>query len=206
MVTKKELRKALDLISLHWGRQNNCFDKRSNFIYRVETVDECLQEAQKLGIDENYVLHRWYNFHTSTRCEELFVKHGAIKENDPYNHDIDIYIDDIPYDVKLTVYPAKLEKEGIFFDLNTRTGKNSLIRWMYDNQSQEGRKHLKNRLFLVCNAESDYEKLALKCEFDIIEEKIRNYFRFLEDFEPNQIVIEDKGKEYDVYSEIISIE
>ena len=206
MVTKNELRKALNFISLHWGRQNNYSDKRSNFIYRVETVDECLQKAQELGMDENYVLHRWYNFHTSTFCEWLFVKHGAIKENDPYNHDIDIYIDDIPYDVKLTVYPAKLEKEGIFFDLNTREGKNSLIRWMYDNQSQEGRKHLKNRLFLVCNAESDYEKLALKCEFDIIEENIRNYFLFLEDFEPNQIIIEDKGKEYDVYSEIISIE
>ena len=206
MVTKNELRKALDLISLHWGRQNNCFDKRSNFIYRVETVDECLQEARELGIDENYVLHRWYNFHTSTRCEELFVKHGAIKEQDPYNHDIDIYIDEIPYDVKLTVYPAKLEREGILLDLNTREGKNSLIRWMYKNQSQEGRKHLKNRLFLVCNAESDFEKLALKCEFDIIEEKIYNYFRYLEEFEPNRIIIEDNGKEYAVYSEIISIE
>ncbi len=65
MATQEELKKALSLISLEWGRQNNRFDKRSNFIYRVETVDECLQKAREMAIDENYVLHRWYNYQTS---------------------------------------------------------------------------------------------------------------------------------------------
>ena len=51
MATQEELKKALSLISLEWGRQNNRFDKRSNFIYRVETVDECLQKAREMAID-----------------------------------------------------------------------------------------------------------------------------------------------------------
>lgn len=205
MVTKQELHKALSLISAQWTRQNNIFDRRSKFIYYTETVDECLLRARKINIDENYVLHRWYNFHTSVYCEYLFVKHGAEKEDDEYHHDIDIYIDGIPYDVKLTVYPAKLERENIFLDLNCREGKNELIQWMYENQSQEGRKHLKNRIFIVCNGESAEEKMAKKSDFDTIEQKIVNYFRFLRSNEPNQLIIKDNRKEYAVYSEIISI-
>lgn len=206
MVTKQELHKALSLLSFKWNRQNNIYDRRSNFIYYTETVDDCVSKASEMGIDKNYVLHRWYNYHTSKYCENLFVKHGAKKETNTFHHDIDIYIDDIPYDVKLTVYPAKLERENIFIDLNNREGKNELIQWMYKNQSQEGRKHLKNRIFIVCNGEDDKEKLAKKSDFDTIEQKIVNYFIFLMSNEPNQLIIEDNGKEYAVYSEIISVE
>lgn len=203
--SQRELQKALNLIRENWGRQNNANDRRSNFIYQVQTVDECLRRAQVLGIDSNYVLHRWYNFHTSTKCEEIFVEHGAIKEQDPYNHDIDIYIDDIPYDVKLTVYPAKLENEGVFIDLNSRNGKNDLIQWFYSNQSQEGRKHLKNRIFIVCNGDTAFEKMAKKCDFETIDKAIRNYFNYLLSNAPNQLVIEDSGRQFEVYSEIINI-
>lgn len=206
MVTKQELHKALSLLSSKWNRQNNIYDRRSNFIYYTETVDDCVSKASEMGIDKNYVLHRWYNYHTSKYCENLFVKHGAKKETNTFHHDIDIYIDDIPYDVKLTVYPAKLERENIFIDLNNRESKNELIQWMYKNQSQEGRKHLKNRIFIVCNGEDDKEKLAKKSDFDTIEQKIVNYFIFLMSNEPNQLIIEDNGKEYAVYSEIISVE
>ena len=206
MVTKEELHKALSLLSSQWNRQNNIYDRRSNFIYNTETVDECLLKAHEMGIDENYVLHRWYNFHTSVYCEYLFVKHGAKKEYNTFHHDIDIYIEGIPYDVKLTVYPARLENEEIFLDLNSRAGKNVLIQWMYENQSQEGRKHLKNRIFIVCNGESSEDKLAKKSDFDTIEKKIVKYFEFLRTNEPNRLIIEDDGKEYAVYSEIISIE
>ena len=206
MATQEELKKALSLISLEWLRQNNRFDKRSNFIYRVETVDECLQKAREMAIDENYVLHRWYNYQTSIYCEGLFVKYGAQKEKQLYNHDIDIYINEIPYDVKLTVYPAKLKRSGEILNLHNRDDKNTLIRWMYANQSQEGRKHLKNRMFIVCNGENTYQNLALKSDFDIIETRISGYFHFLENNEPNKLVIQDAGQEYEVYSDIISIE
>lgn len=206
MVTQAELKKALEIIATEWGRQNNRYDRRSNFIYRVDTVDECLRKAQEFGIDENYVLHRWYNFQTSIYCESLFVKYGARKEKNSFNHDVDIYINDIPYDVKLTVYPAKLKRENTILDLHNQEDKNTLIRWMYTNQSQEGRKHLKNRMFIVCNGKDASQNLALKSAFDIIEPKVENYFRFLENNEPNKLVIQDSGNEYTVYSDIISVE
>ncbi len=136
----------------------------------------------------------------------MFVKYGAQKEKQLYNHDIDIYINEIPYDVKLTVYPAKLKRSGEILNLHNRDDKNTLIRWMYANQSQEGRKHLKNRMFIVCNGENTYQNLALKSDFDIIETRISGYFHFLENNEPNKLVIQDAGQEYEVYSDIISIE
>lgn len=206
MVSKQELHKAWSLLSSEWKRQNNVSDKRSNFIYYTETVDECLAKAREMGIDENYVLHRWYNYHTSIYCEHLFVKHGAEKEENKFHHDIDIYINGIPYDVKLTVYPAKLERDNILLDLNSREGKNELIQWMYSNQSQEGRKHLMNRLFIVCSGKDTKEKLAKKSDFDTIEQKIENYFVFLKSNEPNKLIIKDNGSESSVYSEIINID
>lgn len=206
MVTQAELKKALEIIVTEWSRQNNRYDRRSNFIYYVDTVDECLQRAREIGIDENYVLHRWYNFQTSIYCEYLFVKYGARKEKQPYNHDVDIYINDIPYDVKLTVYPAELKRENTILDLHKQEDKNTLVRWMYANQSQEGRKHLKNRMFVVCNGENAYQNLVLKSAFDLIEPEIQNYFHFLEHNEPNKLVIQDAGKDYTVYSDIICVE
>lgn len=35
------------------------------------------------------------------------VNYGAVHEKDKYNHDVDVYIDGIPFDVKLIVYLAK---------------------------------------------------------------------------------------------------
>lgn len=104
------------------------------------------------------------------------------------------------------MYPAKLKRSGEILNLHNRDDKNTLIRWMYANQSQEGRKHLKNRMFIVCNGENTYQNLALKSDFDIIETRISGYFHFLENNEPNKLVIQDAGQEYEVYSDIISIE
>ena len=77
---ENELKKALKYISADWKMQNNYQDYRSNFIYKVKTVDECVQLAKENNIDISYVLHRWYNFNTSIYCESLFVEYGAVKE------------------------------------------------------------------------------------------------------------------------------
>lgn len=70
---------------------------------------------------------------TSITCGYLFCEFGAIHEKDIHNNDVDIYINGISFDVKLTVYPAKLSKRPS--DLMTREGKNSMIQWYYAKQS-----------------------------------------------------------------------
>ena len=148
---ENDLKQALLLIDSNWSMQNNFYDKRTNFIYSCETLSECLSKIDSLGVDKNYALHRWYTYKTSVEVEYIFCDYGAVHETDKYNHDVDIFIENIPFDVKLTVYPKALSSRP--YDLNSRDGKNDMIRWFYEHQSQEGRKQILNRLYVVCDGE-----------------------------------------------------
>lgn len=198
-----ELKKALKYMSADWRMQNNFSDYKSNFIYNAETVQECVEKAKINNVDLEYVLHRWYNHKTSTQCERIFVEYGAKKEEDIKNKDIDIYINNEPFDVKLTVYPNKLKQHP--YNLRNRVGKNQMIQWMYANQSQQQRKHLKNRLFIVCDGINQYDSLCLKSDFEQIRVKIREYMNSVNTNGFNELIIRDKGIDYRVKSDIIYI-
>lgn len=200
---EQELKKALNYITSDWKMQNNYQDYRSNFIYKVETVDECIELAHQNNVSLEYVLHRWYNYQTSIYCEKVFVQNGAKKEKDKKNKEIDLYINNVPFDVKLTVYPKKLADHP--YDLRTRDGKNALIKWLYQNQSQQNRKHLKNRIFIVCDGKTAYDSLCLKSDFEKINAKIKEYMDYIKEFGFNEVSILDEGFEYLVMSDIIYI-
>ena len=200
---REELKKALKLLIPGWKMQNNIDDKKSKSIYRLETVDECLKMAEEKNVEEQYVLHRWYNYKTSEECENIFVKCGARKEENKKDSKKDIYINDVQFDVKLTVYPAGLPEHP--FDLAKREGKNGMIKWLYANQSQGDRKHLENRFFVVCDADTREERLRLKIDFEQMEEKIAAYFKYLEKNKINELTIKDKGEDFKVKSEVINI-
>lgn len=200
---ENELKKALNYISADWKMQNNYQDYRSNFIYKVNTVDECIKLAQMNNIEIAYVLHRWYNFHTSTYCEKIFVEFGAKKEEDYRNKEIDIYINNEPFDVKVSVYPKALSNHP--YDLTTREGKNEMIKWLYEHQSQQQRKHLKNRLFIVCDGKTQYDNLCLKSDFEQIRNKIKTFMINVNDQGFNELEIIDGQNVYKVKSDIIYI-
>jgi hypothetical protein len=200
---EQDLKRCLSLIKSEWKSQNNFLDKSSNFIYKCSTLDHCLAEINSRGVDQDYSLHRWYNYMTSITCEYLFCEIGAIHEKDIHNHDVDIYINGIPFDVKLTVYPAKLSKKP--YDLTTREGKNSMIHWYYANQSQQSRKQIINRIYVVCDGINSYDSLRLKSEFDLLKKKINAFMTHAMNFGLNQIEIIDELIPYKIYSELIYI-
>ena len=200
---EEELQKALSIIDANWKMQNNFNDYRSNFIYKVDTLEDVINNSKINGVDEKYAIHRWYNFKTSIACENIFVEFGAIKEEDFRNKEIDIYIDGVPFDVKLTVYPNALSEHP--YDLKTREGKNNMIRWYYEHQSQQQRKHLANRLFIVCDGKSQYNSLCLKADFQQIREKVQAFILESKTNGFNTLKIYDNGKEYIVQSDIIYI-
>ncbi|WDC85475.1 hypothetical protein PL321_09310 [Caloramator sp. mosi_1] len=143
---QKELLKAVPYLK-GWTKQNDKDDNLSNFIYNTTKFSDIIEKAKQRKLSISYVCHRWYNFHTSKETENIFVKYGCIREENRKHKEIDIYFKQIPYDIKLTVFPSKYNGNT---DLKTRTDKNNLIEWYYKNQSQQGRKHLANRLFVVC--------------------------------------------------------
>ena len=198
---EQDLKRAMEIISANWGMQNNAYDRSTNFIYRMDSLDDCLVEIERTRVNKEYALHRWYNYMTSIRCEYIFCEYGAVHETDKYNHDVDIYIDTVPFDVKLTVYPAKLSDRP--YDLSTREGKNDMIRWYYSNQSQQSRKQMLNRIYVVCDAPSSYESMVMKSNFNLMRERIGAYMQGISRATLNKIDISDNGKNYPLKSDII---
>lgn len=205
MTFQQELQKAIPYLK-GWQKQNNEYDLRSNFIYTTTDFSEVLENSKRVDVPISYVCHRWYNFHTSKETERIFIKHGCIKEENDRHKEIDLYFKSISYDVKLTVYPSKFQEK---IDIKKRIGRDTLIDWYYKNQSQEGRKHLANRLFVVCmskdNSKSSIENLKLKCRFDLIDSSVKKFVNYYSQKELNQIQIKDKDKNFIVYSDLLLV-
>ena len=200
---EEDLKRCLKLISADWKMQNNGSDRATNFIYKAKTLDECLEMIHQNGVEQDYALHRWYNYMTSVAVENIFCEFGAVHEKDLYNHDVDIYIDGIPFDVKLTIYPAKLS--GRPYDLKSRQGRNQMIKWYYQNQSQQGTKQVLNRLYVVCDGKTAYDCLKMKSDFVTLRKKISVFMKYIAEHGINKIIITDNGKDYELYSDIIHI-
>jgi hypothetical protein len=198
-----DLKRCLNLLSQVWTKQSDQLDKQTNFIYKADSLDSLQKMIKSQMVNEQYALHRWYNFKTSTYLQTIFCDFGAIQETNPYHHDIDIYILGNSFDIKLTVFPQKLSQNH--FSINTRSGKNSLIRWYYANQSQESRKQILNRIYVVCDGKNQKENQILKSEFDIIRKKVKNFFMYANAHGINKIEITDLLKVKMVYSEIIRV-
>lgn len=200
---EKDLHKCLNLLSENWNSQNNREDSTTNFIYQCNTLNECLFQILKQNADAQYALHRWYNYKTSVACESIFCDCGAVHESDVTNHDVDIYINNIPFDVKVTVYPSKLTSRP--FDLRFREGKNEMLKWFYKNQSSQNRKQLVNRLYIVCDGRNAHDKLAMKSNFSCIKNKISKFMEYSATHGINKVDIIDNGKTYNLRSDIIYV-
>lgn len=172
---KSDLITAINLMSNKWVKQSNILDRKTSFIYDIEDFESFSRVSNLLlskSEDVDYALHRWVNLQISNYCEALFCKYGAIKVENKKDKEKDIFIDNVPFDVKVTNYPNTAYEK---FDLKNIEDKNNLAIWFYNNQSQEGRKHLKNRLFVVCNGKDNDEKWKNRINLDLLENKIKGF-------------------------------
>lgn len=182
---EKELKKRLTY-PYKWGRkQNDYFDKLTNFVYRIFSFDDVITEINKRFKDDrehqdisNYALNRWYNFWSAQAVEKIFCSLPNVK---PALDSKDRLVD-------FTIWPDGRQVDGVTFDHKTSIfPKNfpypideaikktdELINWLYKNQSQQQRKHLKNRLFIVLYS-SDGEHWKLKSEISWLKERIEKY-------------------------------
>jgi hypothetical protein len=186
MATKENIRAALCCMRDGWQMQSNYLDSGTKFIYTCNSVDEIKDCCKQYNIDLNYALHRWYNFNCAKVHEDIFIKKGAEKEPDAYHKTIDFYLFNVPFDLKTTYFPKAIKNKADY-DLTSRKGKNNLIVWFYANQSKQGRYHLENRLFIVC------ENLESKSNFEVIEERVNRFIDFSKEAGFNQVLIENKN-------------
>jgi hypothetical protein len=177
---EKELKERLK-IEYTWGRkQNNNFDKQTNFIYSINKFHKLEQRIEKdfksnFNYKElkNYALNRWFNFWSANAVEHIFCEHPAVKpHSNTKDKFVDFFIQDIPFDHKTTVFPKGFQKSVPYAFEHKR----ELMKWLYKNQSQQQRKHLKNRLFIVLvNYNDENRHWKLKAEIDWLQKIISTY-------------------------------
>ncbi len=76
------------------------------------------------------------------------------------------------FDLKLSDLPRRYGRDLAY----ARAHPEDLARWLYENQSQEGRFHAANRLFVVLHDARDPERTwALRRDFERLERAIRAF-------------------------------
>lgn len=182
-----------------WGmRQSDVWDAKTNFIYTTKDFSELEEKTKDFEQNlKNYAYNRWLNFWSAVGVEQIFCAHQGIQAHLNYKDKlIDFKIGAICFDHKTSVYPKAYAKPLA----QAVSDKSELIHWLYENQSQQGRKHLKNRLFVVLySTENPSEHWKLKTEMTFLKEKIDAYVCR---FSPDNLVELDFG-DGKVYSDII---
>lgn len=200
---EKELKKRLSY-PYKWGRkQTDQFDRLTNFVYRISSFEEVLKEIEnKFSNDKehqniaNYALNRWYNFWSAQAVESIFCSLPNVKPAlDEKDRLVDFSIDGVTFDHKTSIFPKNFP-----YPIEEAVKKtNELIIWLYKNQSQQQRKHLKNRLFIVLHS-SDGEPWKLKAEISWLKERIEKY---ISGFNPQYLLKFQLEKDQETISDVI---
>ncbi len=167
-----ELKKRL-AYPYKWGRkQSDDWDAKSSFIYTTYSFEKLLEKIASFDEEvRNYALNRWYNFWSAEAVENLFSLQEKVTPNiNKFDKLIDFTINTTCFDHKTTVFPTGFNQTVAYAKINPA----ELIQWLYLNQSQESRKHLKNRLFVVL-VEKNKEHWKLKAEIKLLKSAIDTY-------------------------------
>ena len=170
---ESELKKRLDF-PYNWGRkQSDEWDRKTKFIYHIQDFESLENQCKDFDNElRNYAFNRWLNFWSAKAIEQIFTNYPNVrKEENQFSKTVDFYISEIPFDHKSSVFPKQF---GQSLDYAIEH-KKELIEWLYQNQSQQGRKHLENRLFIIFFDEKNGEHWKLKTELSLIKEKIEDY-------------------------------
>jgi|SRR5690554_426140 len=200
---ESELKKRL-MYPYKWGqKQNDFFDNQTNFIYDILPFEELIDTINlnfrgKQDYDQyfNYALNRWYNFWSAHAVEKIFCSFpDVVPAKDEKDHLVDFTIQGVTFDHKTSVFPANYSQPLNKAIINT----GQLILWLYENQSAEKRKHLKNRLFIVLYS-TNGEHWKLKSEISLLKKEIEFY---MIGFNPHFLLKFDLGDSSQTLADII---
>jgi len=185
-------------------KQNNRWDSHTNFIYSIldwdgliEAIATLVQE-KKLPKEEAfyYAINRWYNYWSSVTVEHVFCHLPQVKPaKNEKDKQVDFYINGIPFDHKTSVFPKGFKNSFAF----AKAHKEELLYWLYNNQSQQGRKHLANRLFIIVYDQNG-KHWKLKAEISLLQQAISNY---VTTFDAKQLITLKFSENQTAFSDII---
>jgi len=167
----------------YWGKsQDDSADQQTHFIYKTYHFERLLDKLSTLDKDLiNYGLNRWYNFWSAMAVEQLFAEHPEVcPQHNKYDKLIDFSLCGITFDHKTSIFPRAFKRDFAY----AKHHPEELISWLYANQSQEGRKHEANRLFVVLYDSQEQEHWQLKAEITLLKKAIDAY---INSFSPKKL-------------------
>ncbi len=183
-----------------WGRkQSDSWDSDTNFIYQTYSFKSLLNKTGLFSQElKDYAFNRWYNFWSAMAAEDIFASHvNVIANKNSYDKLVDFTIDGIAFDHKTTILPKGFNNSYEY----AKNNEIQLIQWLYDNQSQQGRKHLENRLFIIMYDSQNMQHWKMKSEIMLLKKSIDSY---VGDFSQKKLKRLDFG-DGEVLSDIIWI-
>jgi hypothetical protein len=183
---RQELNKLADEPSR--GRvQGDGWDRLSNFIFREHTLagvrgaGRRATAASSPAVAPRSVcgLHHFgagTTTHTPTSAQllQMFLAHprGGRPEADRRHRTIDFYLREIPFDLKVSRFPAAYPQDLKY----AWQHRHHLAAWQYAHQSKQGRYHTGNRLFVVLHHRANPEQSwQLRRDFAAMSALITNF-------------------------------
>lgn len=111
------------------GSMGNNLEKNivNNFVKKIIKYDE-IEKAISGTIQRSvygYTMNSWYNHWSTILIEEIFNSNARILPTVDLVEKIDFFIDNIPFDLKVTYFPEELMKSAISEELNKKYGSKS---------------------------------------------------------------------------------
>lgn len=176
---EQELKKRWPYRDIWFRKQNDVWDKYSNFIYNIQEFEALLERIRET-VDKHrlnkkhffyYTVNRWYNFWSACAVEQVFIElDGVDAAKNKKDRLVDFSIQGIKFDLKTSKFPKGFGRDLDF----AMSHQQKLIKWLYLNQSTGRRYHIENRLFLIVYSE-DGDHYKLKAEIEWLKTHIEEY-------------------------------
>lgn len=197
---KKEIMKVK---SFSWGVVQGQLDQKiqTEYVRRIVRYEDLINNVKaRLHNDiTNYVICTWFNHWTTVLIEEHISTHKKIIPTIKNIKGIDIFFDGQPFDLKITYLPREYNPEEAI------KNPTELAIWLYENQGAQ-RFGADNRLFMVLldkdNPERSWE---LKRDFNLVFQKIDNFFDKETVSKKDEIVFTFGRKTYTAVTKILII-
>jgi hypothetical protein len=197
---KKELMKVK---TFSWGIVQGQLDQKiqTEYVRKIVRYEKLLNNVKlKLHDDvTNYVICTWFNHWTTVLIEEHISTHKKVIPTIKNIKGIDIFFDKQPFDLKITYLPRDYSPNDAI--------KNpyKLAVWLYENQGAQ-RFGADNRLFIVLLDKNDIERSwELKRDFDLVFQKIDDFFDKETVSKKDEIVFKFGRKTYTAITKVLII-
>jgi hypothetical protein len=106
------------VLQFDWGGSfGNSLEKNivDNYVKRIRSYERINEEIEGnlLSSLRGYTINSWYNHWTSILIEDLFKDHRNVQPTIGLIKKIDFFIDNTPFDLKVTYYPEQLLAEKL---------------------------------------------------------------------------------------------